>query len=79
MKLVDKLEDYLLSEKALDLQFMLFIVCVIVVVINILFFGYSLLGFYIALAIFSLMTIDIALTVFVIMYRNTIKIKKGDD
>ena len=79
MKLIDKLEDYLLSEKALDLQFILFIVCAIVVVINILFFSYSLVGFYIAMAIFSLMTIDIAMTVLVIMYSNTIKIKKGDE
>lgn len=76
-ELMDKLEEYLLSEKALDCQFILFIALTISLVINMLFLNYSMFGAYIVLLIFSIMTLDVALTVFVILYIS-IKNKKGE-
>lgn len=74
---MDKLEEYLLSEKSLDCQFILFIALTISLVINMLFLNYSMFGAYIVLLIFSIMTLDVALTVFVILYIS-IKNKKGE-
>lgn len=72
-----KWEDYLLSEKALDVQISLFILCILIGLINDIFFDSSVIGAIAMTLLISIVIIDVLLTSFIIIYNDFFN-KKGD-
>lgn len=79
MKLLDKLEDFILTELESDYIMRAFLLLVVVCIINAVIFGISLIGSYIIVTLIGLYGLYVGSSVIVILRSNYKKSKKGWD
>ena len=79
MKLLDKIEDFILTELESDYIMRAFLLLVAVCIINAVVFGSSLIGSYIIVTLIGLYGLYVGLSVIVILRSNYKRIKKGDE
>ena len=76
-KIMEKLEDYIMSEQAFNVQFSLFTSTIIVGFFNIIIFDNSFVGGVVIAVMLIIMILDVFLTALVLLYNHTLRDKGG--